>query len=547
MTRTYDAIVVGAGAAGGIVAGVLAEAGKHVLLLERGRALSFEEVGRDHLRNQRLSLYGHNAGPDIEGNPRVFVDSQGHTHQIRPHEGGYQNNAACVGGGTRVYGAQAWRYMATDFRMASTYGVPEGSSLADWPLTYEELSPYYEQAEWEVGVAGDGEANRFAAPRRRGYPMPPVPPTLSRAILERGARQLGWNTFPAPILINTVPHLGREACIQCRYCVGFACPSNAKNGTQNTLIPRALATGNCELVTEAMAERIDTDSQGNVIGVTYLTAQGGQTERVSARARVVVVSAGAIESARLLLNSASDRHPNGLGNAHDRVGRNLQGHYYPGAHALFDEPVHDGIGPGVSLATCQFNHGNAGIVGGGMLANEFIKLPIIFWRGSLPPDVPRWGMANKRWMRDNYTRTLHIMGPVQDIPNPECRVTVDPDVRDRYGLPVARLSGTTHPETVRTAEYMRERAQEWLGASGATRVWSAPIGLHLSAGQHQAGTCRMGDDPQTSVTDRYGRIHAHDNLYVVDASLHVTNGGFNPVLTIMALAFRSGEHLARTL
>jgi choline dehydrogenase-like flavoprotein len=543
--QSYDAIIVGAGAGGGIVAGVLAEAGKRVLLLERGRALRYEEIPRDHLRNHRLPLYGHNTGPELDGNPRVFVDPQGNARALRPHEGGYHNNAVCVGGGTRVYGAQAWRFLPQDFRMASLYGVPEGSSLADWPITYDDLEPYYDRAEWEVGVCGDGRASRFQGPRRRDYPMPPLPDTLSRKILQRAAQTLGWNTNPVPLLINSVPYLGRPACIACQHCVGFACPSDAKNGSQNTLIPRALATGLCDLATEAMAAHIDTDTRGRVTGVTYFRTENGQIRRERARARVVVVSCAAIESARLMLNSVSEKHPRGLGNEHDHVGRNLQGHYYPGAFGILPETTYDGIGPGVTISTCQFNHGNPGIIGGGMLADDFIKLPIIYWRNALPPDLPRWGLENKRWMRENYTRLLHIMGPVQEIPHPEGRVTVDPSVRDKYGLPVARLSGTQHPETVRTAAFMRERAEEWLRACGAERIWSYPPTLFLSGGQHQAGTCRMGDDPKTSVTDRWGRVHNHDNLFVVDGSLHVTNGGFNPVLTILALAFRSAEYIAR--
>lgn len=545
--RSYDVIIVGAGAAGGIAACVLAEAGKRVLLLERGRNLPFYAIPRDHLRNHRLALYGHNTGPDLEGFPRVFQDPGGQTHVVPPHHYGYQNNAMTVGGGTRVYGAQAWRFMPQDFRMASTYGVPEGSSLSDWPITYDELEPWYERAEWEIGVSGSGTANKFAGPRQKEYPMPPLPDTRPRQVLRRAAEQLGWNTTPVPLLINSVPYNGRPACIQCKYCVGFACPNESRGGSYNTVLPRALATGNCELVTEAQAERIETDAQGRVTGVTYITEQSGQPVRETVTAKAVVSSCGAIESARLLLLSSSSQHPNGLGNEYDQVGRNLQGHYYPGAHGLLPEPVYDGLGPGVALATCEFNHGNPGIVGGGMLANDFIKLPLILWKWGLPPEVARWGLENKRWMRENYRRILQITGPVHDIPNPEARVTLDSSVQDKFGLPVVRLSGTTHPETVRTAEFMRERAVEWLKACGAEQVWAAPLGLFLSGGQHQAGTCRMGNDPKTSVTDKWGRVHNHDNLYVIDGGLHVTNGGFNPVLTIMSLAFRCTDHLAKTL
>ncbi|HEV8368295.1 MAG TPA: GMC family oxidoreductase [Pyrinomonadaceae bacterium] len=543
----FDAIIIGSGAAGGIVAGVLAEAGKHVLLLERGQALSFTDVGRDHLRNQRLSLYGHNAGPDPLGNPRVFVDPHGQAHIVRPHEPDYHNNAACVGGGTRVYGAQAWRFCPDDFGMASKYGVPEGSSLSDWPISYETLEPFYERAEWELGVAGDGSFIQHQVPRKRNYPLPAVPPSPQTVALKAGAKELGWVTSPVPLLINTEPFHGRAACIACKYCVGFACPTDAKNGAQNTLIPRAVATGNCQLATGAIAERIEVDERGNVSGVSYFVDSFGQPQQQRAQSKVVIVSGGAIESARLLLNSHSPHHPNGLGNERDQVGRNLQGHFYPRAYGLASTQVFNGIGPGVTIATTQFNHDNNGIIGGGMLADDFIKPPIDFWYDSLPPDLPRWGAQNKKFMRDNYTRVMHVRGPVQEIPNPEGRVTIDSAVRDRWGIPVARLSGTTHPATVDAAEFMRERGVEWLRASGCEQIWSSRPDLMLSGKQHQAGTCRMGHDPKTSVTDEWGRVHNHDNLFVVDGSLHVTNGGFNPVLTIMALAFRSAEHIARTL
>jgi choline dehydrogenase-like flavoprotein len=540
MTR-YDVIIVGAGAGGGVAAGVLTEAGKRVLLLERGRHLSSDQDPHDHLRNQRFSCHGHNAGPDIDGNPRVAVDARGQERVVRPHEDGYHNNAAVVGGGTRVYGAQAWRFLPQDFRMASLYGIPAGSSLADWPISYADLEPYYERAEWEIGVAGDDAACARHWPRRKGFPMPPIPVNKQGQTLRAGATRLGWETLPIPALINTTTYNDRPACIQCQYCVGFTCPVDAKNGTHNTFIARALQTRRCDLVTQAMVFRINTERPGHVSGVSYYDRDG---QKQSVNADVVICAGGAVETARLLLNSASPQHPHGLGNQYDQVGRHLQGHYYPAAIGLMPEPVYDGIGPGISTATVQFNHGNDGVIGGAMLADEFIELPIIFWARQLPPNLPRWGLANKQFMRKNYMRVMRVTGPVQEIPNPEARVTIDPNVRDRWGIPVARLSGTTHPETVRTAAFMFERACEWLQASGAIRVWGQPPGLYLSGGQHQAGTCRMGENPRTSVVNPWGQVHGHDNLFVADGSVHVTNGGFNPVLTILTLALRTAEHIA---
>lgn len=538
----YDVIIVGAGAGGGVAAGVLAEAGKRVLLLERGQNLSFEQVGRDHLRNQRLSQYGHNVGPDIEGNPRVFADFN-REYLVPPHHSQYHANAAAVGSGTRVYGAQAWRFMPQDFQMASLYGVPEGSSLVDWAFGYDELAPYYERAEWEIGVAGDAAQMTHLPAYAKDYPMPPLPLNLQGRTTKRGADALGWSSFALPLLINSQEYNGRPGCIRCTQCVGFACPVDAKNGTQNTMIARALISGNCTLVTGAMVERIVVRDGGIVTGVAYYDEVG---TRVEVSADVVIVSAGAIESARLLLNSKAPSAPNGLGNHSDQVGRNLQGHYYPRVVGLFGEDVQDNLGPGASTATCQFNHGNDGIVGGGMLADEFTLLPIIVWKRKLPPDLQRWGAVNKQFMRENYLRIADITGPVHEIPSPNARVQTSTQVTDKFGIPVAHLSGTTHPETLKTSAFMHERALEWMQASGAVKVWGAPPQLGLSGGQHQAGTCRMGDDPAASVTDRWGRVHGHDNLFVMDSSVHPTNGGFNPVLTIMALAFRAAQHLVDT-
>jgi choline dehydrogenase-like flavoprotein len=539
----YDAIVIGSGAGGGVSAAVLAEAGKRVLILERGRSITFADAGRDHLRNHRLTRYPHRTGPEMEGNPRVFVDPAGREHLVRATRGEFHANATMVGGGTRVYGAQAWRFLPTDFTMASAYGVPEGSSLADWPITYDDLAPHYERAEWEIGVYGDGVASSRYWPRAKGYPMPPLAEGLQGAALRRGATDLGLPVVPVPLLVNSVPFAGREPCRRCQHCVGFACPVDAKNGTHNTVLPRALATGRATLLPEVVAERLLCTAGGRVTAVQYVDRAGA---RHVAEADVVICAAGAVETARLLLNSATAAEPDGLGNGHDQVGRHLQGHAYIKAFGQMPESVYDGLGPGVSVAVLEFAHGNDGVVGGAMVADEFIVLPLAFWARNLPPDVPRWGLENKRYMRENYRRVISLAGPVQEIPNPEARVRLDPTVRDSWGIPVARLSGTTHPETLRTAAFVTDRAREWLVASGAERTWVSQVTLALHAGQHQSGTCRMGDDPRTSVVDPSGRVHGHDNLFVTDASVHVTNGCVNPVLTTMAMAFRTAGHIVAT-
>ena len=335
--------------------------------------------------------------------------------------------------------------------------------------------------------------------------------------------------------------------MRCGECVGFACPSGARNGTHDTVIPRALATGNATLVDRCRASTLTLDASGRVDGVALIDERTGATTTV--RACDVVVACGAIETARLLLGSRSAHHPQGIGNRHDQVGRHLQGHSFASAFGLFDEPVVDMDGPGVSIATCDHNHGNVDgdgvpIVGGGVINNEILKLPIVHWLWSHRADAPRWGVAAKAAMRESYLKTAHLFCQVQEIPRADNRVTLAGTVDD-HGLPVAALAGRAHPATVRAAQHVQARAAAWMEASGATAVWTDQVPTGLTAGQHQSGTCRMGSDPTSSVTDPDGRVHGHENLWVADASVHTTNGGFNPVLTIFATAHRTAGNLVR--
>lgn len=540
--RHVNAVVVGSGAGGGIVAKELAVTGMDVVLLERGRWVRPSETRKDDLRNQRTSVLGAAFGPDDARNPRVFVDENGRERIVYPSRGPYNNNAMCVGGGTTSYGAMAWRFMEQDFRMKSTYGAPENSTLEDWPITYDDLAPFYEKAEWEIGVSGDQGPDPFKAPRGKPLPMPPLPMNrASRALKEAGER-IGLHPFDIPMLRNSVPYNGRPGCMRCRWCVGFACEVNAKCGTQNTVIPTALATGNCELRTGCIAKELLLTAGGKAKGVAYFDSSDRLREQT---ADLVIVSCGAIESARLLLNSKSKIFPNGIGNNHDWVGRNLHGHAYNGASGLLPERAYDDVGPGAGVAVCDFNHGNPGLVGGGMLCNSFIRLPYQFVNQT-PRSVPRWGKQHKDYMRRAYGRVVSARGPVQEIPVWNARAQVDPRVRDYWGIPVARLSGGRHPHTIEICEFTSRQAARWLAAAGAIEIWRSVPGLGLSGGQHQAGTCRMGNDPQTSVVDKYCRVHDLENMYVIDASVHVTNGGFNPVLTIMANAYRAAHHIVQT-
>ncbi len=236
---SYDVIIVGAGAGGGVAASVLTQAGLRVLVLDRGEVLGYEDIGNDHLRNYRLSRYGHNAPPYLDdGGVRVYVDEDGVEHVVAPWEPGYGALPYVVGGGTRLYQGMAWRLTPEDFHLATTHGVPEGSSLADWPFEYDELEPYYTRVEQEIGVSGDGSAHRNQGARSAAYPMPPLPDNTEAQVLRRGAEKLGLATGPVPMLINSVPRAGRGQCVQCGECVGFACPSDAKNGPVQRPAPR---------------------------------------------------------------------------------------------------------------------------------------------------------------------------------------------------------------------------------------------------------------------------------------------------------------------
>lgn len=534
LRRDYDVVIVGSGPGGGVAAQVLANAGKSVLLVERAQSLSNAALRGDHLHGKRNAVYWPSAGPG-PGHPRVAQLPDGEDRVIDGTEDAalYGLNAMAFGGGTRLWQGMAWRFMPDDFAMASVFGNPEGASLADWPIDYEELEPFYTRAEWELGVAGIEGGLTRRTPRSAGYPMPPMGTEPARELLGRAAESLGWGWGPIPLALNSVPHDGRPACVRCPQCVGHACPVNAKNGAQNTFIPRAVATGNCDVIYDA--EVIEVRDGADRAHVTIMAEASTRPIALEIDAEVIVVSAGAVETPRLLLAS-------GIGN--DHLGRHLHDHRFVTMLSTVDEPVKPFVGPGHSVATLDHVHAESIPWGGGVLVDLMSLLPLTTASSPNAPGVPLWGAGHKEWMRGGRANVFGVFGMGQEIPMPTSRVTLANGVRDRWGKPVAALRKNVHWASVEVEDGMEREGANWLDAAGAHDIRrQRGIATASAAGEHSCGTARMGTSPENSATDRYGRVHGTKRIVVCDSSLHPTNGSVNPTLTIVANAYRVAEHL----
>ena len=536
-----DFVVIGSGAAGGIMAKQLSQAGFSVVVLEQG---GWGKYGRDHEYNKDEWLNRNLSEAD-----RLLSDPTKQRNTFRRNDKekatpGTHSYGCVVGGGTVTYGGSSWRHLPYEFNeLSSDPTIPSGTGMADWPITYEELEPYYVQAEWEMGISGLRVNSPFVAPMSKDYPVPPVPLKSSGALFNIAAKKLGLTVVPGPLAIITRPYMGRAACVNCGICSGYGCHVRARSSSAVTVLPIAQKTGRCEIRANSYVREISTDSNGRVTGVVYFD---GQKREIRQRAKAVVLSANGTESARLLLLSKSAKFPDGLANTNGVVGKYLMLGNGAGASGLFERPLNEykGVISGVGIVDFVPSDPKRGFYGGGRLTARGYETPLTMGLNGLSPNAPRWGAGYKKALREEANHKMTITCFTTQMPLETNRVDLDPDVKDEWGLPAMRITSTSHPDDMKCANFFHQKSIEILKAAGATQVWSNPPN-DSRGGAHNRGSCRMGNDPKTSVVDKFHRAHDVPNLWIVDGSNLVTGGRNHPTMTIQALAYRAAEHLIK--
>jgi choline dehydrogenase-like flavoprotein len=502
-----DICIVGAGAAGGVLAAELAGAGFSVVVLEAGqhwdpqKDWSSDELATENQawREKRIT-----AG----SNPlKLAKNNSGHG----------------VGGGTVHFNGVALRFRESDFRMFTDEGVG-----VDWPITYDDLAPYYDKIEKETAVSGPRDWPW--APKRPPYPYPERNPLSGPAMTFRqGCEKLGIMAVPAPLFILSAPFDGRPACINRGFCVQ-GCMVNAKFSTLITYIPRAQKWG-AAVKPGCMVSRVNLGADGRVTGVTYL--QDGQEQEQ--KAKVVILAAFAIETPRLLLMSACPQFPDGLANGSGMVGKRLMTHLSHDVWGRYDQPTLPYKGTPVLATTQDFyatDPKNDWVRGFTIHAHGF--RPIAFARGIATQNM-LWGRHLQELLRDyNHYAKLTVVGEV--LPYDENRVTLS-DEKDRFGLPAPKVTFSYGENEKRMGQGAIRKMKEITDAAGGKPLYEGQETAHLMGG------CVMGADPATSVVDQYGQCHEIPNLFVAGAGVFPTSTGNNPTLTVMALAARTADRV----
>jgi gluconate 2-dehydrogenase alpha chain len=555
--KKTDVVIVGLGAAGGVAVLPMAQAGLDVVALEAGTWLAPADFAPDELRNNfrgwpqavqkaNREIPTHRATASSPYSPRLAIHP----------------TMNAVGGTTLHYWAQSWRLNPWDFKVLSEtrrrYGasrVPAGSTVEDWPFGIEELEPYYDKVEVEIGVSGqagnvrgaiDRRGNIFEGPRSRAYPMPPLHGTGFTDMMAGAARSLGWHPFPGPAAITSGRYQGRSACVYHGYCNRGGCHVSAKGSTAVTTIPKAQRTKRLTVVTEAHVTTIAVDAQGRATGVHYLK---GSVEYFQP-ADVVLVAGYVYENVRLLLLSTSRAFPKGLSNNHGQVGRHYFSHnQIATVNALFPRNLNAWYGlpaQGVAVdnwADDNFDHGGLDFIGGGNLWVYSDRRPTSAAGMSTFGRAPRWGSQWKAFVKENADRWNTAYLQKTTLPYEDNYLDLDPTVKDPLGFPVCRITADYKQNERAVADFSQNKMIEWYRAAGAIATEKTPVGT-MGPSTHAYGGTRMGHNAETNVVDRWGFSHEVPNLGILGASVMGTSGARNPTLTAQALAWRTGEHLA---
>ncbi len=535
--ESVDFLVIGAGAAGGVVAKELATAGFRVVVLEQGPYLREGDYSHDEIKYAFL--------PGLTNDPKAqpITYRKSEADRARPMkaiEYGRQ-----VGGGTVHFTANYWRFHESDFHERSLFGAVSGADLADWPIAYGDLEPYYTKAEYELGISGLAGANPFEAPRSKPYPLPPMPVKGSGVLFDRATKKLGLHPFPAPVAILSQPYQGRAACVNCGFCESFGCEMRAKSSTLVSVIPVAEKTGRCEIRPHCYVRKIETDDAGRATGAIYFDRNGRE---IVQRAKAVFLCANGAETPKLLLMSKSKRFPDGLANSSGLVGKYLMWDNGAYAEGLFEHPLNEYKGIQVTRLIHDYYAADPkrGFYGAGGIDARFDFYPAGFALHGLPPDAPRWGSKYKKIFETYFTRTMTLLSHTTSLAQAKNTITLDPEVKDAWGLPAVRITSDYHPDDVATMKWMLAKQIEILEAAGAQKTWTQPYDVTDNMpSRHPIGTCRMGHNPRASVVNVYSRTHDVPNLFVVDGSNFVTSGRQQQTATIQALAYRAADYVIR--
>ena len=549
-----DIVLCGFGAVGTMIASIFTRAGLKVVALEAGPWRSQSEFVPDELGTGYWARAGMGAVKFNKEMPR-WRKNDGEPTTDATFSLGRMVNA--VGGSIMHYGAWLRRFHPHHYRMHShileKYGkhaLPEGCTLADWPISYAELEPYYERLEKLVGVAGDSAGNPFV-PQRTPLPMPPLRPYQLGNLFTDTTRAMGLHPYPVPVGANSVPYDGRPAASYITWANGMGPIDPARWHPTHRLVPETLATGNLDLRTGCRVTKVLTNPEGSANGVSYLDANGLEREQ---KARHVILSSYTWENLRLLFLSGDSKRPNGLGNTGGQLGKHFMSKMMTDVRGYFPERnfnLH--TGPCYQCAivddylSADFNGLEHGFVGGATLSAENQAAPIGMSTAKLPDDVPAWGSKYKAHLKD-WQRWGIVRIQPDNLPMQQNYVDIDPTHRDSSGLgmPKIRVTFDLRDNEHRLAEYMEGKAEEVLEQMGATKTWRGNRFTGVGS-SHDMGGARMGDDPNHSVVNRFLEVHDTPGLSVFGGAAFPSSPGINPTLAIWALTTWAADQLVERL